>query len=219
MKDWKFVNYPQGRINGDQAEGVKTISSFKDLASYALVYEVQPKTIDEALINNDQITTMEEELNQILRNDVWTLVPKLESKNIIRTRWAFRNKLNEQGEVVQNKAWLVAQGYNQQEGIDFTGNFAFAAHKSIQLFQTDVKSAFIIGFIEEEVYVRQPPGIEDQTFLDHVFKFKKALYGLKQAPRAWYGKLSSFLLENSFVRSKVDTTLFRREAGKYLIIV
>lgn len=175
---------------------------------------------------------MEEELNQFTINDVWTLVPKPKNKSIIRTRWDFRNKLDEQGKVVRNKARLVAQGYNQQEGIDFTETFApvarleairimlaFAAHKNIKLFQMDVKSAFLNGFIEEEVYVKQPPGFEDPTLTDHVFKLKKALYGLKQVPRAWYDRLSSFLLENDFMRGKVDTTLFRREVGKDFIIV
>ncbi len=130
-----------------------------------------------------------------------------------------QNKLNETGKVVRNKARLVAQGYNQQEGIDFTETFApvarleairillaFAAHKNIILYQMDVKSAFLNGFIEEEVYVRQPPGFEHHTLTDHVFKLKKALYGLKQAPRAWYDRLSSFLINNGFMRGKVDAT-------------
>ena len=74
----------------------------------------------------------------------------------------------------------------------------------------DVKSAFLNGYIEEEVYVRQPPGFEDTKFPEHVFKLKKSLYGLKQAPRAWYERLSNFLLEKNFTRGKVDTTLFRK---------
>ena len=100
--------------------------------------------------------------------------------------------MDEQGKVVRNKARLIAQGYNQQEGIDFTKTFApfarlkdirimlvFATHKNIKLFQMDVKSSFLNDFIEEEVYVRIPPGFEDQTLPDHVFKLQKALYGLK----------------------------------------
>ena len=83
----------------------------------------------------------------------------------------------------------------------------------------DVKSAFLNGFIEEEVYVRQPPGFEHNTLTDHGFKLKKALYGLKQAPRAWYDRLSSFLINNGFMRGKVDTTLFRKDLNKDFIIV
>ena len=85
-----------------------------------LVSLIEPTTIDEALLDNDWILAMQEELNQFTRNDVWDLVPKPKGFNIIGTKWVFRNKLNEQGEVFRNKARLVAQGYSQQEGIDYT---------------------------------------------------------------------------------------------------
>ncbi|CAJ2666341.1 unnamed protein product [Trifolium pratense] len=159
---------------------------------------MEPSKIDEALKDDAWIVAMQEELNQFQRNDVWTLVPKPSHKNIIGTKWVFRNKLNEQGEVVRNKARLVAQGYSQQEGIDYTETFApvarleairlllsYAVNHGITLYQMDVKSAFLNGFISEEVYVKQPPGFEDISNPEHVFKLKKSLYGLKQAPRAW----------------------------------
>ena len=72
----------------------------------------------------------------------------------------------------------------------------------------DVKSAFLKGYIMEEVYVKQPLGFENEKFLDHVYKLSKALYGLKQAPRAWYDRLKNFLLDNDFLMGKADTTLF-----------
>jgi len=109
---------------------------------------------------------MQEELNQFQRNNVWDLVPKHPQKNIIETKWVFKNKLNEQGEVTRNKARLVAQGYNQQEGIDYTKKFApvarfeairlllsYAVNHGITLYQMDVKNAFLNGVIEEEVFV------------------------------------------------------------------
>ena len=83
----------------------------------------------------------------------------------------------------------------------------------------DVKSAFLNGFIEEEVYVEQPPGFVDHIHLNFVFKLDKALYGLKQAPRAWYERLSTFLLSNDFVKGKVDTTLFTKYIGSDILIV
>jgi len=83
----------------------------------------------------------------------------------------------------------------------------------------DVKSSFLNGYIEMEVYAKQPPDFEDHTLPDHVFKLKKSMYGLKQSLHAWYDKLSFFLLENGFMRGKVDTTIFRREVGKNFIIV
>ncbi|WVZ52799.1 hypothetical protein U9M48_003821 [Paspalum notatum var. saurae] len=128
--------------------------------------------------------------------------------------------------VVRNKARLVAQGFCQKEGIDYEETFApiarleairillaFAASKGFKLQQMDVKSAFLNGFIEEEVYVRQPPGFESAKFPDRVYKLRKALYGLKQAPRAWYARLKSFLLKFGFVMGSVDKTLFLLSRG------
>ena len=110
--------------------------------------------------------------------------------------------------VVRNKTRLVAQGFCQEEGIDFEETFApiarleairiflaFAASKGFKVFQMDVKSAFLNGFIEEEVYVKQPPSFENPKFPNRVYKLQKALYGLKQTPRAWYDT------ENIFVGS------------------
>ena len=117
--------------------------------------------------------------------------------------------MDENGIIIRNKARLVVQGYNQQEGIDYEETFApvarleairmllaFACHKNFILYQMDVKSAFLNGFINEEVYVEQPSGFESFNFPNHVFKLKKALYGLKQAPRAWYERLSKFLISS-----------------------
>jgi len=115
----------------------------------------------------------------------------------------------------------VDKGYNQEEGIDYEETFApvarleairmllaFASIMGFKLYQMNVKSAFLNGFIQEEVYVDQPPGFENSEKPNHVFKLKRALYGLKQAPRAWYERLSKFILENGFTRGKIDTTLF-----------
>ncbi|WVZ93392.1 hypothetical protein U9M48_039374 [Paspalum notatum var. saurae] len=134
--------------------------------------------------------------------------------------------------VVRNKARLVAQGFYQKEGIDYEGTFApvahskairillaFAASKGFKLQQMDVKSAFLNGFIEEEVYVIQPPGFESARFPDRVYKLRKALYGLKQAPRAWYARLKSFLLKSRFVMGLVDKTLFLLSRGGDTLIV
>ncbi|KAK6146097.1 hypothetical protein DH2020_019966 [Rehmannia glutinosa] len=143
-----------------------------------------------------------------------------------------RNKLDDQGNIVRNKARLVAQGYCQEEGIDYDETFAplarleairnllaYSCYKNFKLYQMDVKSAFLNGIIQEEVYVKQPPGFENFSRPNDVYKLKKALYGLKQAPRAWYDRLSSFLLQNGFIRGKVDTTLFVFEKGQDCLLV
>ena len=115
----------------------------------------------------------------------------------------FRNRENENGKVVTNKSRIVAKGYLQEEGIDFEESFApvarveairiicaFACFKNFKLFQMDVKSAFLNGYIKKEVYVEQSPGFIGPCYPNHVFKLKNALYGLRQAPRAWYDRLS-----------------------------
>ncbi|GJR36649.1 MAK10-like protein [Tanacetum coccineum] len=118
---------------------------------------------------------------------------------IIGTKWVFRNKLDENNIVSRNKARLVSQGYNQQEGINYDETYApvarlesirillsYACALDFKLFQMDVKSAFLNGLINDEVYVAQPPGFIDFEKPDHVYKLKKALYGLKQASKAWF---------------------------------
>ncbi|GJW50845.1 retrovirus-related pol polyprotein from transposon TNT 1-94 [Tanacetum coccineum] len=158
----------------------------------------KPKNVNEALKDESWVVAMQEELNQFVANDVWELVPLPVSQSVIGTKWVFRNKLDENGIVSRNKARLVAQGYNQQEGIDYDETYALVARlesirillaiacaNDFKLYQMDVKSAFLNGFINEEVYVAQPPGFIDFQKPNYVYKLKKALYGLKQAPKAW----------------------------------
>jgi hypothetical protein len=127
---------------------------------------------------------------------------------------------------------LVAQGYNQKEGIDYEEKFALVARletitillaysvaKGFKLYQTDVKSAFLNGFLEEDVYVKQPPGFESAEFSHKVYRLRNALYGLKQAPRAWYGRLRGFLFSKGFEMGKVDKTLFLLRLGDDIVIV
>ncbi|KAK0583735.1 hypothetical protein LWI29_002305 [Acer saccharum] len=174
---------------------------------------------------------MQEELNQFERNEVWTLVPRPKTTNVIGTKWIFRNKSDEDGNIVRNKARLVAQGYSQIEGIDFEETFAPVArlesirlllsiscvHK-FKLHQMDVKSAFLNGFLQEEVFVEQPKGFVDAHHPNHVYRLKKALYGLKQAPRAWYERLTQFLVDNNYTRGSVDKTLFIKRDNDELFI-
>ncbi|GJS73940.1 retrovirus-related pol polyprotein from transposon TNT 1-94 [Tanacetum coccineum] len=180
----------------------------------------------------ENIIAMQEELNQFIANDIWELVPQPRNMTIIGTKWVFRNKLDENGIVSQNKARLVAQGYNQQEGINYDETYApvarlesirillaYACALDFKLFQMDVKSAFLNGFINEEAYVAQPPGFIDFEKQDHVYKLKKALYGFKQAPKAWYDRLKAFLIKHEYKIGMVDKTLFTKKKSSNLIIV
>ncbi|GJX13820.1 retrovirus-related pol polyprotein from transposon TNT 1-94 [Tanacetum coccineum] len=194
--------------------------------------EIDEINVNEALTDESWIIAMQEELNQFIANDVWELVPQPRNMTIIGTKWVFRNKLDENGIVSRNKARLVAQGYNQQEGIDYDETYApvarlesirillaYACALDFKLFQMDVKSAFLNGFINEEVYVAQPPGFIDFEKPDHVYKLKKALYGLKQAPKAWYDRLKSFLIKHEYKMGMVDNILFTKKKSSNLIIV
>ncbi|GJU90501.1 retrovirus-related pol polyprotein from transposon TNT 1-94 [Tanacetum coccineum] len=185
-----------------------------EVCMYALtVSTIKPKNIKEVMADHSWIESMQDELNQFERLQVWELVLRPEGKNIIALKWFWKNKCDAENIVVQNKTRLVAKGYKQEEGIDFEESFApvahleavrmfiaYAAHKNITIFQMDVKMAFLNGPLKEEVYVSQPEGFIVPEFPDHVYRLKKALYGLKQAPRAWYDKLSSFLIEHGFTK-------------------
>ncbi|GJU47639.1 putative ribonuclease H-like domain-containing protein [Tanacetum coccineum] len=181
----------------------------------------EPTKIAQALDDESWVEAMQEELLQFNIQKVWTLVDLPYGKKAIGTKWVYRNKKDERGIVVRNKARLVAQGYKQEEGIDYDELFApiarieairlflaYASFMNFLVYQMDVKSAFLYGTIEEEVYVSQPPGFVDPEFLEKVYKVEKALYGLHQDPRAWYETLSTYLLDNGFCRGQIDKTLF-----------
>nr|GEZ90685.1 retrovirus-related Pol polyprotein from transposon TNT 1-94 [Tanacetum cinerariifolium] len=156
-----------------------------------------------------------------------TLVDYLKGVRPIRTKWVLKNKKDERGIVIKNKARLVAQRHTQEEGNDYDEVFAPVARiKAIRLFlayasfmgfivyQMDVKSAFLYGTIDEEVYVMQPPGFQDLEFPARVYKVEKAMYGLHQAPRAWYGTLSKYLLTNGFQRALMHEKFQMSAMGK-----
>ncbi|GKA45424.1 putative ribonuclease H-like domain-containing protein [Tanacetum coccineum] len=192
----------------------------------------EPKKISEALEDESWVDAMQEELLQFEIQKVWILVDLPYGKKAIGTKWVYQNKKDERGVVVRNKARLVAQGHRQEEGIDYDEVFApvarleairiflaFASYMGLIVYQMDVKSAFLYGKIDEEVYVSQPPGFQDPKHPDKVYKVVKALYGLHQAPRAWYATLSTFLLKNGYRRGTIDKTLFLKKDKHDIILV
>nr|GEZ93641.1 putative ribonuclease H-like domain-containing protein [Tanacetum cinerariifolium] len=192
------------------------------------------------MIENDKVVKRDK--NMMKKNKCYE-IQRMELKSLgtsrlpkgkrdIGSKGVFKYKKDERGIVIRNKARIVAQGHTQEEGIDYEKVFApIARIEAIQLFlvyasfmgfmvyQMDVKSAFLYGTIEEEVYVCQPPGFEDTDYPDKVFKVVKALYGLHQAPRAWYETLANYLLENGFQRGKIDQTLFIKKQKRDILLV
>ncbi|GJW70189.1 putative ribonuclease H-like domain-containing protein [Tanacetum coccineum] len=205
---------------------------FQNCLFACFLSQEEPKKVIHALKDPSWIEAMQEELLQFKLQEVWTLVDLPNGKRAIGTKWVFRNKKDERGIVIKNKARLVAQGYTQEEWIEYDEVFApvarieairlflaYASFKDFVVYQMDVNSAFLYGKIEKEIYVCQPPGFEDPDFPDIVYKVEKALYGLHQAPRAWYEALSTYLLDNGFQRGKIDKTLFiRRDKGDILLV-
>ncbi|GJT51594.1 putative ribonuclease H-like domain-containing protein [Tanacetum coccineum] len=194
--------------------------------------QLEPTSITKALEDPDWVAAMQEEMQQFINQKVWTLVPLPAGKNAIGTKWILKNKRDARGIVVRNKARLVAQGHRQEEGIDYDEVFApvarleairlflaFASYMGFLVYQMDVKSAFLYGEIEEEVYVTQPKGFEDPYFPKHVYRVVKALYGLHQAPRAWYARLSAFLLQHNYRRGTIDKTLFIKKDSRDILLV
>ncbi|GJS06934.1 putative ribonuclease H-like domain-containing protein [Tanacetum coccineum] len=208
--DYDEVFAPVARI-----EAIRLFLAFASFMGF-IVYQMDVKsvflygTIDEegfvALQDDSWVQAMQEELLQFKLQQVWVLVDLPHGIKVIGIKWVYRNKKDERGVVVMNKAILVAQGYTQEEGIDYDEVFApvarieairlflaFASFMEFIVYQMDVKSAFLYGTIDEEVYVSQPPGFVDPDHPNKVYKVVKALYGLHQAPRAWYATLSTFL--------------------------
>ncbi|KAK1663698.1 hypothetical protein QYE76_051857 [Lolium multiflorum] len=221
------------KVLGDVRAKVSTRRQLANFSNHhAYISVVEPKKVFEALEDSDWVEAMHEELNNFKRNKVWTLVEKpKECRNVIGTKWIFKNKQDEFGNIVRNKARLVAQGFSQVEGIDFGETYApvarlesirillaYASHHNFKLQQMDVKSAFLNGPLHEEVYVKQPPGFEDLNFPNHVYKLDKALYGLKQAPRAWYEHLKELLVDRGFDVGLIDPTLFTKRVNGELFI-
>nr|GEX01312.1 putative ribonuclease H-like domain-containing protein [Tanacetum cinerariifolium] len=201
-------------------------------AEYVAAASCEPKRVHQALKDPSWIEAMQEELLQFKMQKVWILVDLPHGKRAIGTKWVYRNKKDERGIVVRNKARLVAQGHTQEEGIDFEKVFgpvarieairlflAYASFMGFMVYQMNVKSAFLYGTIEEEVYVCQPPGFEDPDHPEKVYKVVKAIYGLHQDPRAWYETLANYLLENVFHRGKIDQTLFIKKQKEDILLV
>ncbi|KAL0556159.1 hypothetical protein IC582_004669 [Cucumis melo] len=229
-------NHLSSSIIGNLSAGITTrrkekVDYTKMIANLCYVSAIEPTSVENALNDEYGINVMQEELLQFKCNNVLTFVHKPDGANIIGTKWIFKNKTDESESVIWNKARLVAQGYAQVEGVDFDESFSSMARleaihlllsiscfRKFKLFQMDVKSAFLNGYLYEEVYVAQPKGFIDPEFSQYVYKLNKALYGLKQAPRTWYERLIMYLGKRGYSRGETDKTLFINRTSTDLIV-
>jgi len=228
-------DHPHGYIIGSITNGVRTRSHsglINECLYAAFLSQIVLKNYKQALEDPSWVDAMQMELQQFRKLKVWELVDLPPNKCPIGTKWVFRNKPDDCGVVIRNKARLVVQGFAQEEGIDYTEVFApvarleairiflaHAANKNFKVYQMDVKCAFLYEDIYEEIYVCQPPGFEDPDYPSKVYKLDKSMYGMHQAPRIWYETLTQYLLSKGFSRGTINMTLFKKEVDGEMLIV
>ena len=207
--------------------------SDEDLVNFALFADCDPLTYAEAVQDDRWVSAMDEEIHSIEKNHTWELTSLPQGKKTIGVKWVYKTKLQPDGQVDRLKARLVVKGYKQKPGIDYYEVFApvarldtirlviaLAAQKKWQIHQMDVKSAFLNGSLEEEVFVDQPVGYVKEGYENKVLRLKKALYGLKQAPRAWYTRIDSYFQENGFLKCPYEPTLYiKSDSHDHMLIV
>ncbi|KAK9080219.1 hypothetical protein SSX86_001895 [Deinandra increscens subsp. villosa] len=185
------------------------------------ISQEEPTSVAAALKDDNWIEAMQAELLKFKLLNVWHLIEAPKGIEPIPVKWIFKNKRDDRGIIIRNKARLVVKGYLQEDGIDYDEVYApvarleairiflaYVASMDITVYQLDVKTAFLYGELDEDVYVQQPPGFVNKSFPNKCYKLDRALYGLHQAPRKWYETLSTYLLENGYKRGIIDQTLF-----------
>ena len=219
----------------DSAPPRRSTRTSEPPARFTLLTIDGPPHVAAALRGSDKphwLAAINDELASLAANKTWTLVPCPANKSIVGSRWVFKLKLTSDGRPDRYKARLVAQGFTQIPGQDFKETFApvakmdtirlilaIAAQTRMVIHQMDVKTAFLNGDIEEEIYMRQPPGFKDKSHPDHVCRLTKCIYGLKQAPRMWNQKLNDFLCKEGFSPNKYDACLYSKTDSKGNLIL
>ncbi|KAG8485650.1 hypothetical protein CXB51_018843 [Gossypium anomalum] len=223
-------NDPEMDVDDELVRGTRTLA---DVYERAHVAQEEPCCFEEAEAHQGWKQAMDDEIAMIEKNKTWELVPRPTNRKVIGVKWVYRAKQNADGSLNKLKARLVVKGFSQKYGLDYMETFAIvarldtirllialAAQKQWKIHQLDVKSAFLNGFLEEEIYIDQPQGFVVSSKEQMVYKLKKALYGLKQAPRAWYTRIDSYLLSLGFERSISEPTLYvkKKQAETQLIV-
>ncbi|KAE8679315.1 hypothetical protein F3Y22_tig00111402pilonHSYRG01195 [Hibiscus syriacus] len=183
-----------------------------NVSLFYLLVNSDPITYEEAVEDDKWRNAMDEEIVSIERNDTWELTRQLECHNPIGVKWVYKTQTNKEGKVDKHKARLVVKGYKLLTAV--------AAQKGWKIYQMDMKSAFLNGYLEEEVYIEQPPGYIKKGHEDKVYRLNKALYGLKQAPRAWNTRIDEYFQRNGFMKSPYEHALYtkKNEDGDIMIV-
>ncbi|CAL5368182.1 unnamed protein product [Camellia sinensis] len=219
LDNWSWENDKKLEIQEENDdvddEPVRGTKSLSDIYQRCNVAVMEPAGYEEAATDQKWIAAMKEELKMIKKNQTWELVDRPKHKKAIGVKWVYRTKLNPDGSVNKHKARLVVKGYAQM----FGDLLALAAQKGWVIHQMDVKSAFLNGYLEEEIFVEQPEGFAFQGQEEKVYRRKKALYGLKQAPRSWYSRIDAHLVNLGFEKSLSESTLYIKKADDEILVV
>jgi hypothetical protein len=210
-----------------------TANTFAMIADMVPEEPYEPKSWKDAISHNSRekwLQAANDEMDSLVSNNTWTLVDPPPNRKVLKGKWVFKYKRGPLGEVIRHKARWVAKGYEQQPGIDYDETFAsvvkpmsykalfaIAAALDLEIEQMDVKTAFLYGNVQEDIFVEQPHGLNDNS--GQVCKLNKALYGLKQSPRVWYKTLSQFLREAGFTPLDADHSVFVKHSTYIAIYV
>jgi hypothetical protein len=206
-----------------------------DLSFSAMQSLAEPVNFDEALSCVDRSkwkSAMKEEYKSLMQNNAWILVDLPDNKRAIQSKWVFKIKQDCKGNVDRYRARLVAKGYDQKSGIDYSETFspvvrgstlrllfALSVNMNVQIDHLDVKTAFLNGDLNEQVYMHQPQGFVVNGQEHKVCLLKKALYGLKQASRSWYEKIHNVLLKLNFKRCDYEPCVYIRCKENCLTVI
>jgi transposase InsO family protein len=222
-----------------RSQGITPLAHLSTAKAFALMADMipaepyEPKSWKDAMSHNGRekwFQAANDEMDSLISNSIWSLVDPPANRNVLKGRWVFKYKRGPSGDVIRYKARWVVKGYEQQQGIDYHETFAsvvkpmsykalfaITAAVDLEIEQMDVKTAFLYGAVQEDIFVEQPHGLSDGS--GRVCKLNKALYGLKQSPRVWYKTLSTFLCEAGFTPLDADHSVFVKNSTYIAVYV
>jgi hypothetical protein len=227
------ISRPPARYGARVGESAKLAHTPEDETALTVTMESPPESFKEAMNRPDAhlwMAAMIDEIDSITKHKVWKRAKRPTDKNVVKCRWVYAYKRGPDGEIVRYKARLVAKGFSQRPGVDYGEIsspvaasdayrvlFSIVASEDLELLQLDIKTAFLHGVLDEEIYMEQPEGFDEDG--ECVWRLVKALYGLKQAARAFYLRLKEVLEGMGFTRCETDYAIFRKREGDNLAII